>query len=154
MCKNPVGEGASGYESCYNSIAATLGEVGYYSRRIVKWGIISVIIMLIPFVFRIIKSIYLTLAASCSPSPYRQLWQTPTSQFLNWLIRLINPNFVETIEGKLPSLSNVGQVYFVETSRSRILSLDKSNLRLITWALTVNPSLGRTDLQVYSPQRS
>ncbi|MEK7504131.1 MAG: hypothetical protein AAB550_01325 [Patescibacteria group bacterium] len=109
---------------------ATLGEVGYYSRRIVKWGIISVIIiMLIPFVFRIIKSIYLTLLPPAPPAPTVSYGKLPLLNF-----ELANSAYkpqlrLETIEGKLPGLSNVGQVYFVETSRSRILSLDKVKLK-------------------------
>ncbi len=109
---------------------ATLGEVGYYSRRIVKWGIISVIIiMLIPFVFRILKSVYLAILPPAPAAPTVSFGKLPLLNF-ELLDTAYKPQLrLETIEGKLPTLANVARVYFVETSKSRILSLDKVKLK-------------------------
>lgn len=109
---------------------ATLGEVGFYSRRIVKWSIIClIVIMLIPFVFRIIKAVYLKLLPPAPPAPTVSYGKLPLLNF-ELAETVYKPQLrLETIEGTLPVLPNVGRVYFVETSKSRILSLDKVKLK-------------------------
>lgn len=109
---------------------ATLGEVGFYSRRIVKWGVISVIvIMLIPFVFRIVKAIYLKLLPPAPAAPTVSYGKLPLLNFELGQTSYKPQLRLETIEGTLPTLANIARVYFVETSKSRILSLDKVKLK-------------------------
>ena len=48
---------------------ATLTEVGYYTRRIIKWGAVGlVVIMLIPPAWKLTKKIYLTIHPTPPPA--------------------------------------------------------------------------------------
>jgi len=119
---------------------ATLTEVSYYTRRIIKWSIIVILVVMItPFVWRLTKKIYLALFPTPPPPPtvrYGKLpvlaWDLPKEPYKPQ-IRL------ETIRGVLPTLPNIGRVYFVETSKSRILALDKIKAKAKSLGFIQNP---------------
>lgn len=119
---------------------ATLTEVSFYTRRIIKWSIIVILVVMItPFVWRLTKKIYLALWPPPPPPPtvrYGKLpalaWDLPTTAY--------KPQMrLETIRGSLPNLPNIGRVYFVETSKSRILALDKIRAKAKSLGFTQSP---------------
>jgi len=87
------------------------------------------VIMLIPFVFRILKTVYLTLLPPAPPPPTVSYGKLPLLNFELGQTAHKPQLRLETIEGTLPTLTNTARVYFVETSKSRILSLDKVKLK-------------------------
>src|SRR3989344_7054906 len=117
-------------EPCYNFSMATLTEVGHYSRNIIKWGALALVVILItPPILKGIRQLYLTLRPPPPPPPtirYRKLPQLgfplPTEAYKP-LFRL------ETIDGKLPNFTTVGKVYFVEINKSRLLEFDRSKTK-------------------------
>ena len=119
---------------------ATLTEVSFYTRRIIKWSIIVILIVMItPFVWRLSKRIYLALWPPPPPPPTVRYGILPR---LGWDLPLepYKPQMrLETIRGVLPTLPNIGRVYFVETSKSRILALDKIKAKAKSLGFVQNP---------------
>lgn len=119
---------------------ATLGEVSFYTRRIIKWGIIVVLaVMIIPVIFGVLRRIYLALLPPPPAPPTVQYGKLPT---LIYSIPTVSykPQFrLETIQGVLPKLTTIGRVYFVETNRSRILSLDRIRSKAKTLGFVNEP---------------
>lgn len=109
---------------------ASLTEVSFHTRRIIKWGAVGlVVVMLMPLAWRIIKSIYLTLNPPPPPAPTVKYGKLPKLVFPQ-----ADPNYkptyrLETIEGGLPKLINVAKVYFVTINKSRILELERIKSR-------------------------
>ncbi len=105
---------------------ATLTEVGFYTRRIIKWGAVGlVIVMLIPPAWKLAKRIYLAINPPPPPAPTVRYGKLPKLVFSE-----ADPNYkpqyrLETIEGALPKLPNAARVYFVTINKSRILELEK-----------------------------
>lgn len=127
---------------------ATLTEVSYYMRRIIKWGSVGiVIIMLIPFAWGIVKGIYLKLNPPPPPAPTVKYGKLPKLKFLD-----NDPNYkpqfkLETIAGGLPKLANTSKVYFVTVNKSRILELDKIKPIAAILGFTTEPQ--KIDDQTY-----
>ncbi len=119
---------------------ATLGEVSFYTRRIIKWGIIVVLtVMITPFVWRLVKQIYLRLLPPPPPPPTVRYGKLPT---LNYELptTAYKPQLrLETKTNSLPILTKIGKVYFVETSKSRILALDKVRIKARSLGFSVEP---------------
>ena len=105
---------------------ATLTEVGFYTRRIIKWGPVGlVVVMLIPPTWKLVKRIYLAINPPPPPAPTVRYGKLPKLVFPE-----ADPNYkpqyrLETIEGALPKLPNAARVYFVTINKSRILELEK-----------------------------
>ncbi len=119
---------------------ATLTEVSFYTRRIIKWSIIVILVVMItPIMWRLTKKIYLALWPPPPPPPtvrYGKLpalaWDLPKESY--------KPQMrLETKQGALPTLADIGRVYFVETSKSRILALDKIKVKAKTLGFSQNP---------------
>lgn len=105
---------------------ATLTEVSYYTRRIIKWGAVGFVVILIaPLLLRAVKKIYLALNPPPPPAPTVRYGKLPGIKFPA-PIENYKPTFrLETIEGQLPVLPNVGRAYVVEINKSRLLELDR-----------------------------
>ena len=105
---------------------ATLTEVGYYTRRIIKWGAVGlVVVMLIPPAWKLVKRIYLAINPPPPPAPTVRYGKLPKLIFPE-TDPIYKPQYkLETIEGTLPKLPNVSRVYFVTVNKSRILELEK-----------------------------
>jgi len=104
---------------------ATLTEVGYYTRRGIKYGAIGfVVIILTPIILGGIKKLYLILRPPPPPPPTVRYGKLPALSFTR-----TDPNYspsyrLETVDGKLPQLPNVGKVYLVDVNKSRLKELD------------------------------
>lgn len=125
---------------------ATLTEVGYYTRRIIKWGAVGlVVIMLIPPAWKLAKRIYLAINPPPPPAPTVKYGKLPKLVFLE-----IDPNYkpeykLETIEGGLPKLAGVAKVYFVSVNKSRILELEKIKPKARVLGFDQEPVKGADD---------
>ena len=91
---------------------ATLGEVSFYTRRIIKWGIIVILTVMIPFVWRLATNIPQTSTTSTTP-PVRY-GKLPT---LNYELPTIayKPQIKLETKPILTCINKIGKVYFVET---------------------------------------
>jgi len=127
---------------------ATLTEVSFHTRRIIKWGAVGlVIVMLMPVAWRIIKTIYLTLNPPPPPAPTVKYGKLPRLNF-----PAPDPNYkpqyrLETIEGGLPKLADVAKVYFVSINKSRILELERIKPRAAALGFSGDPE--KMDDQTY-----
>ncbi|KKU58282.1 MAG: hypothetical protein UX80_C0004G0033 [Candidatus Amesbacteria bacterium GW2011_GWA2_47_11b] len=109
-----------------NCNMATLTEVGFYTRRIIKWGAMGlVVVMLIPPLWKLAKRIYLTINPPPPPAPTVRYGKLPKLAFPEADSNYKPTYRLETIEGGLPKLANVSRVYFVTINKSRILELEK-----------------------------
>jgi hypothetical protein len=108
---------------------ATLTEVSSVSRNIIKWGLISIVVLsLVPVVVGIGKRVFTSLRPPPAEVPTAKYGKLPTLEFAS--IQQDLPELVlETIEGRLPTLPSMGKVYVVEVSKSRLLSLDRVTTR-------------------------
>jgi len=119
---------------------ATLTEVSSITRKIIKFGTISLIIMaLIPSAIALAKKIYLTLNPPPPPPPTIRYGKLPK------LIWPEAPNYatpeykLETISGGFPGLPNMARVYAVGINKSRLLTLDRMSTRAKSVELTDDP---------------
>jgi hypothetical protein len=105
---------------------ATLTEISSVSRKIIKYGSITIIVLsLMPVVLRVGKMIYARLNPPPVPPPTVQFGKLPLLQFPStndpW------PEFkLETIEGRLPTFPDRAKVYLVGVNKSRLLLLDRT----------------------------
>ena len=105
---------------------ATLTEVGYYTRRIIKWGAVGlVVVMLIPPAWKLVKRVYLAINPPPPPAPTVRYGKLPKLVFPERDAGYQPQYRLETIEGSLPKLTNIARVYFVTINKSRILELEK-----------------------------
>lgn len=105
---------------------ATLTEISSVSRKIIKWGAVAiVVIMLIPVGVRIGKQIYLSLNPPPPPPPTVKYGRLPELYFPQ--TGEATPEYkLETIAGGLPGdLPSVAKVYVVNINKSRLLVLDR-----------------------------
>ena len=129
---------------------ATLTEVSFHTRRIIKWGAVGlVIVMLMPAAWRIIKTIYLTLNPPPPAAPTVKYGKLPK---LLW--PEADPNYkpqyrLETIEGGLPKLANVAKVYFVSINKSRILELERIKSRAAALGFAGDPEKANDQTYVF-----
>lgn len=127
---------------------ADLAEVSYYTRKAVKWGAIGlVVILLAPVVWRGIRAVYLKIWPPPPPPPtvaygsLPQLAFPPADKDYQPVLRL------ETIDGKLPKLPPIGNVYVVNVNKSRLLELDRVKARVKSLGFTAEPQ--EVDEQTY-----
>lgn len=116
-----------------NNSMATLTEVSFYTRKAVKWGaVIFVILLTTPAVLKGARALYLLLRPPPPPPPTVKYGRLPAVYFPENQTEI--PTYtLETINGQLPALPDVGRVYFVEINKSRLLEVDrlKSKARLL-----------------------
>jgi hypothetical protein len=104
---------------------ATLADVSSVSRKVIKWGLVSIVVLsFIPVLFRVIKKSIVIIKPAPPPAPTVKYGKLPKLAFPvdagDW------PEFtLETIEGRLPSLPNMSKVFPVEINKSRLLSLQR-----------------------------
>ena len=105
---------------------ATLTEVSYYTRKIIKWGgVIFFILLISPAILRGAKSLYLALRPPPPPPPTVKYGKLPKPYFPERNTDYKPTYRLETVEGTLPQTSTVGRVYFVEINKSRLLELER-----------------------------
>ena len=79
---------------------ATLTEVSFYARRVIKWGVIGVVIMmLIPPTLNLIGRIYLTINPPPPPAPTVKYGKLPKKVFPDADVNYKTSFRLETIEG-------------------------------------------------------
>lgn len=119
---------------------ATLTEVSYYTRRMIKWGAIVFFILLIsPAVLSGIKKVYLTIRPPAPIAPTVKYGKLPALDFPT-----PDPSYkpqytLQTIDGKLPILPTVGKAYLVQINESRLLALDHFKPKAAVLGFTTNP---------------
>ena len=131
-----------------NSNMATLTEISFYSRQAIKWGIVGIVIIaIIPFAYRAGKGIYLRLRPPPPPPPTVRYGKLPKIEFPEVAASGSSTYKLETIEGGLPKLVTVGNVYVVGINKSRLLELERAKAKAKTLGFTNEPI--RVDDQTY-----
>jgi len=119
---------------------ATLTEVSYYTRRMIKWGAVVFFILLIsPAVLKGIKKLYLILRPPPPAAPTVKYGKLPSIAFPD-----PDPNYkpqytLQTIDNKLPILPSVAKVYLVQIIQSRLLELDRFRPKASLLGFAANP---------------
>jgi len=104
---------------------ATLTDVSSASRKVIKWGLVSIVVLsLIPVFTGIIRKSINIINPEPPPAPTVKYGKLPKLVFPedagDW------PEFtLETIEGSLPVLPTMNKVFPVEVNKSRLLSLQR-----------------------------
>lgn len=120
---------------------ATLTEVSYYTRRMIKWGAVVFFILLIsPAVLAGIKKVYLTIRPPAPAAPTVKYGKLPALDF-----PAPNPAYqpkytLQTIDGKLPLLPSVGKAYLVQINESRLLALERFKPKAAVLGFTADPA--------------
>lgn len=104
---------------------ATLTEVSGISRKVIKYGtIFLIVIMLIPAGVRLARSINARLNPPPPPPPTVLFGKLPKLVFPK-VEPEATPEFsLETVTGGLPQLGNTGKAYLVKINKSRLKSID------------------------------
>ncbi len=105
---------------------ATLTEVSFYTRRIIKYGAVIFFILLItPAVFKGAKKLYLVVRPPAPEAPNFKYGKLP-KLYLPDANSSYKPELkLETVNGQLPKFNNVGKVYLVQINKSRLLEIDR-----------------------------
>lgn len=120
---------------------ATLTEVSYYTRRLIKWGgVVFFILLISPAVLRGIKRVYLILRPPPPAAPTAKYGRLPALAFPETNSDYHPQYTLQTIDGKLPSLANVGKAYLVQINESRLLALDRFKPKAAILGFVQNPS--------------
>lgn len=119
---------------------ATLTEVSTVARKIIKWGLIGMVVLtLTPGVIRIGKAIYQKFNPPPPPPPTVRYGKLPKLD-LPYNSSEATPSYkLETIEGGLPKLASVGKVYVVGINKSRLLTLDRVKQKVVALGMTMDP---------------
>jgi len=127
---------------------ATLTEVSFYTRRIFKYGGIALLILMIsPFIFKGIRAVYLKINPPPPPAP-TVVYGKITKPIFPKGDENYKPQYrLETVDGKLPTLGNVGRVYLVDVNKSRLLQLDHVKTQAKALGFMGEPE--KTDDQIY-----
>jgi hypothetical protein len=105
---------------------ATLTEVSFYTRRIIKYGAIGLaVVMITPIIWGLLGKLYLILRPPPPPAPTVAYGKIPKIKFADNPADYKPTLRLETVDGKLPVLPNVSNVYLVEVNKSRLLQLDR-----------------------------
>lgn len=106
---------------------ATLTEVSGVARKVVSYGIVTLIlVMLYPVAAKIVVDYWNKLHPLPPPPPTVTYGLLPPIAFPH-VLEEATPEFkLETVEGSLPAMPNVGKVYLVEINKARLLSLDRT----------------------------
>jgi hypothetical protein len=127
---------------------ATLTEVSQVARKVIKFGGIAlVVLILFPGFARIVKRIYLTLNPPPPPAPTVIYGKLPRLDFPA-MPNTATPEYtLETIEGGLPKLDNQAKVYVVGINKSRLLTLNRVKQKVVSLGFVNEPI--QTDEQTY-----
>ena len=106
---------------------ATLTQTAYYTRRALKIGAVLLIgFFVVKTSFRIVKNVWQRLNPPPPPPPTVAFGKLPKINFPQQEKRFELKFQLETIEGGLPQLPNVGKVYFMPKQRPNLLALDRA----------------------------
>ncbi|MDP3888546.1 MAG: hypothetical protein Q8Q24_00735 [bacterium] len=105
----------------------TLTAASYYTRRIIKFGSISLVAFLIlRFIFGISVAYWKKLHPPPPPPPTVAFGKLPALTFPK-IENLPSMSFkLETIEGILPKLDSQSKVYFIPKANANLLALDRT----------------------------
>ncbi len=110
---------------------ATLTEVSYYTRRVIKWGGIGlVVVLLTPMFWRLAKQAYFKLWPPPPPPPTVAYGTLPQLNFPVSVDAYQPVMRLETIDGKLPKMATQGKVYVVNINKSRLLELERVKVKV------------------------
>lgn len=120
---------------------ATLTETAYYSRKIVRWGIIALIGFII---LRILFNLALVAIRRAFPAPPLRpnylFGKLPTPSFPQSASPSGELAFtLQTISGGLPQASDAAKVYFMPKNRINLLSLSKTQSFVSRLGFTTSP---------------
>lgn len=127
---------------------ATLTETTYYARRIIAiGGVLLVGFFVFKISFRLAKNIWLKLRPTPPPPPTMAFGKLPKIKFPEKLTEEGStgeptPKLtfrLETIEGGLPSLPEIGKVYFVPIGKPHLLALERAVERLRKMGFVAQP---------------
>lgn len=105
---------------------ATLTEVSYYTRRLIKWGALVFFILLIsPAVIKGIGKLYLILRPPPPAAPTVKYGKLPKLSFPETDSTYTPTYRLQTIDGQLPKLPTIARVYLVQINQSRLLAVDR-----------------------------
>lgn len=110
---------------------ATLTETAYWTRKIIKLGTIGLIVIIIlRSGFKIGRNIWRQLHPPPPPPPTVSFGKLPKLVFPEENLPLEKSKIsfkLETIQGGLPKLPDVGKVYFIPIKGSNLLALERAN---------------------------
>lgn len=110
---------------------ASLTETAYYTRKVLKYGTISLLVFLIlRLIFSLSVGYWKKTHPAPPPAPTACFGKIPAIKFPD---KGTNPPFyprLETIENKLPQYANVANVYFMPRQTINLFSQERSR----TWA--------------------
>ncbi len=106
---------------------ANLTETAYYTRRLIKYGtIILVLFIVFKYLFGVASDIWRRLHPPPPPPPTVAFGKLPPLDFPGKNDQLELSYRLETIQGRVPDLSNVGRVYFMPQAGPNLLGLDRA----------------------------
>ena len=110
---------------------ATLTETAYWTRKIIKFGAISLVaLVVLRTTFKIGRNIWRQLHPPPPPPPTVSFGKLPKLVFPEENLPLEKTKIsfkLETIQGGLPKLTQVGKVYFMPQRGPNLLALDRAN---------------------------
>ncbi len=106
----------------------TLTQTAYWTRKILKFGAIFLVALIfLRFTFKIINSLWKQIHPPPPPPPTVAFGKLPKLKFPENKNNLKLNFKLETIQGGLPKLPNVGKVYFIPKEGPNLLALDRAS---------------------------
>lgn len=119
---------------------ATLTEVSYFTRKIVKGTIIIIIgLMVAPVLYRIGVNIYRRLSPEPPPPPTVKFGKLPKLDFPQSGQEPVPTFKLETIQGGLPRMPDQASVYVVGYNQSRLLDFQRTKTKAASFGLKSEP---------------
>lgn len=122
---------------------ATLTETAYYTRRsIAIGGILLVGFIVVKISFNLAKNIWSKLNPPPPPPPTMAFGKLPKIKFPDKSSDEPTPELsfrLETIEGSLPALPNIGKVYFMPIGKANLLALERTSEKVRKMGFTTQP---------------
>lgn len=106
---------------------ATLTETAYYTRKAIQIGVVLLLsFIVLRAAFGMAKSVWLKLRPPPPPPPTVAFGKLPKIEFGEEKSKPSLSFRLETIEGGLPQLDEVGKVYFMPKQAPSLLALDRA----------------------------
>lgn len=120
---------------------ANLTQTAYWTRRILKYGAISIVgIIILRITFNIFGSIWRTVNPPAPPPPTVLFGKLPKLNFPQNDWADIKPTYrLETIQGSLPKINNIAKVFFVPKEGPNLLGLEKASKQALKLGFQSEP---------------
>jgi len=120
---------------------ANLTQTAYWTRRILKYGAISIVaIIILRITFNIIGSIWRTVNPPAPPPPTVLFGKLPKITFPQNDSVNIKPTYrLETIQGTLPKITNIAKVFFIPNEGPNLLGLEKATKQALKLGFQLEP---------------